>query len=240
MRQLRWQAGKVVGMLLCALLFSSCASHLRETTTGCYLRTSNTYAHPSYPHGKVLNVLLLPVDNPLGSEYVELHREALVQAAVRNWGKFNYFNVQFDPHFHERAGRIVDVNTGFVDRAKLGIIGQDYNVDAILQVSVGEFRPYPPLRMQAKAIMLDANTGERLWAFDHTFDTEDSDVMNLMRIWWNDRIAGGKDCNRFKGDCQRPSVLSAFVFYAMAQCYGDMRLDNVATMECLRRKESCR
>jgi hypothetical protein len=187
-----------------------------------------------YPHKRALNCLILPIANPLASRDVELHRQHLVDSALSNFGKFGYFNLQYDPAFFETSGPVIDLNTGFVDRAKLGALGVEYNADAVLQVAVTEFRPYPPMRMQVKAILVDTNTGERLWHFDHVFDTDDTDVVNLMRVWWNDRMAGGNPENRFDFDRLRPSVLASFVFYTMAQTYGDMRWDNVATIDNLR------
>lgn len=222
------------------LVLMGCSSyHERQIGSRPWMPTNNAYANPMYPHRKTMNVLVLPVANPLGSEDVESHRANLVESAIRNFGKFGYWNIQYDPAFFERSGEVIDLDTGFIDRAKMGAIGKEYNADAVLQISVGEFRPYPPMRMRAKAMLVDANTGERIWHFDHVFDTDDSDVVNLLRAWWNDRQAGGKPENRFEYDRLRPSVLANFVFYTMAQTYGDMRWDNAATIRALRSAECC-
>ncbi|MCB1135194.1 MAG: hypothetical protein KDK78_02895 [Chlamydiia bacterium] len=232
--------GRCVLVLLGLVSFCACSTfHRREITSGPWMQTRNTYAHPAYPHRQVLNVLVLPVQNPQGSEDVELHRERLLQTAMNSFGKFGYFNLQYDPVFFDTSGPLMDLDTGFIDRNKLGAVGTEYNADAVLQISVREFRPYPPMRMTVKAMLVDTNTGERIWHFDHVFDTDDNDVVNLMRIWWNDRMAGGKPENRFEFDRLRPSVLSSFVFYTMAQTYGDMRWDNVATIRALKEAEAC-
>jgi hypothetical protein len=216
-----------LGMTIFLLISVGCTRYAKEVPTGAPMRVDNVYANPYYDHSKLLNVLILPVDNFMERDELEFHRSQLTTAILRNWGKFNYFNVQFDPHYMETAGRIVDVDTGRLDRSKLGEVGRTYGAHAVLQISIDEFRPFPPMRMKVKAVLLDANTGERAWSFDHTFDSDDAEVVNALRYWWNTRMAGGDPRNRFEVSRVRPSVFANFVFYTMARSYGEKRVRNV-------------
>ena len=210
-------------LIMATVLLSSCHTYRREMATGPGLAINNTYTDPAYNHSQVTNVLLLPLENTYGAPEFELHRQKITTSLVRNFGKFGYFNLHFDPQYSLTAGHIVDVNSGLVDRIKLGEVGQMYNVQAVLQMTVDEFRPYPPLRMKVKALLIDANSGEKIWAFDHAFDTDDREAVNALRLWWNGRVAGGDVRNHFEASRVRPTVFTNFVFYTMARSYGFSR-----------------
>lgn len=222
---------KLLALFVGLLMVSGCRTYLKEVPTGEPMQVDNIYASPTYDHSKILNLLVLPINNPLEDQEVDLHRDSLRLSVLRNFSKFNYFNVQFDKRFHEMTDELIDLETGIYDRAKVGAIGQEYNAQALMQISIDEFRAYPPMRMKIKAMIVDSESGERVWAFDHVFDTDDANVMNAMRRWWNTRIAGGDVRNRFELSTVRPSIFTSFVFYSMAKSYGRARLDNVASIE---------
>ncbi len=191
----------------------------------------NVYADPSFDHSEIHNVLLLPITNFMEHDSIEFHRDQLTTSLIRNFGKFNYFNVFYDRHFSSTSGPVIDLDSSRIDRMKLGEVGLTYKADALLQVSIDEFHPYPPMRMKVKAALYDTNTGERFWAFDHVFDTDDAEVVNSMRLWWNSRIAGGDVRNRFEVGRVRPTVFSNFVFFTLATSYGDARLVNFEVVQ---------
>lgn len=224
--------------VLVLLAVASCARVHREIPTGTAMAVDNVYADPSFDHSSVQNVLLLPLDNFMEVDSVEFHRDHLTSSLIRNFGKFNYFNVFFDRHFESTSGRVIDLDTGRLDRMQLGEVGLTYNAQGLLQVSIDEFHPYPPMRMKVKASLYNADTGKRVWSFDHTFDADDAEVVNAMRLWWNSRIAGGDVRNRFEVGRIRPTVFSNFVFYTMARSYGDARIRNYEVVEEERARES--
>ena len=75
--------------------------------------------------------------------------------------------------------------------------------------------------------MIDAETGERIWSVDDVFDTEDANVVNAMRIWWNSRIAGGDSIEHFEASMVSPGFFMNFVLYELAKSYAETRIKNV-------------
>jgi TolB-like protein len=227
---------RLLSFLLLGLCLTGCHPVGREIPTGDAIAINNVFADPSFKHSEIQNVLLLPIDNFMELDTIEFHRNTLTTSVLRNFGKFNYFNVFYDRHFAATSGRIIDLDAARLDRTQLGEVGVTYGVQALLQLSIDEFQAYPPMRMKVKATLYNANTGERFWAFDHVFDTDDAEVVNSMRLWWNGRIAGGDIKNRFEVSRVRPTLFANYVFYTMAQSYGDARMTNLHVVEELREK----
>jgi hypothetical protein len=224
----------LLSLLLASLLLSGCHRVQREVPTGIPMAIDNVFAEPGYDHAKVRNVLLLPLDNFMEHDTVEFHRNELTNSLLRNFGKFNYFNIFYDRNFSSTSDRVIDLDTNRLDRMKLGEIGLTYQSQALLQVSIDELQVHPPMRMKVKATLYDTNSGKRIWAFDHVFDTDDAEVVNKMRLWWNGRIAGGDIKNRFEVARVRPSIFTNFVFYTMANSYGAARLSNYQVVQELK------
>lgn len=203
-----------------------------ECTTGCPMPVKNVYANPTYPHAEVLNCLLLPLDDPMHIADFSMYEDDMVLEVVRSFGKEQYFSLQYDPQFNESQYTIVDLETGMIDRVRLGAIGEKYNSEAVLKVSINDYRPFPPMRMKVKAALIDTRTGERIWAFDQVFDADDADVINAMKLWWNSNIAGGDTRrNRFDLATVRPSFFNKFVFHTMARSYVVARVANAHAAE---------
>lgn len=227
----QWLGRSILTGALSVLILGGCTRYDKEIATGPPPPLHNVYANPTYDHSRLANVLLLPIDNFMVNESVEFHRKELTQSILRNFGKFNYFNISYDRYYPEKAGRLLNLVTGEMDRIQLGEVGQTYRAQGVLQVMIDEFRAYPPMRLKVKAALIDTNTGERVWEFDHVFDADDSQVVNGMRIWWNTRVAGGDPRNRFEIGSLRPTVFANYVFYEMAQTYGKARVKNQKVVE---------
>jgi hypothetical protein len=191
----------------------------------------NVYANPGYDHAHILNVLVLPLDNPMCDEEIERNNDQFMQSILSSFGKYNFFNVHNDPHFKETAGEIINLNTGFIDRAKLGEIGRIYNADAVIQIAITDYQPFEPMRMKVKGALIDTNTGERVWHFDHTFDGDDQAMVNALRCWYNQNMAGGDKTTKFDVSKIRPSVFQSFIFTSMAEAYEYTRLRNTIAIE---------
>ena len=229
----------LAAIVLVGLGLSGCSGKSLEKPTGCPISVDNVYSNPGYRHSGLLNVLLLPLDNPMCIENFDMHHEEMVLAILRSFGKEHYFNLHHDPHFDETACNVIDMETGMYDRVKLGAIGEEYNSQAVLKVSVNDFRAYPPMRMKVKAVLIDTSTAERIWAFDHVFDADDANVINAMKLWWNSDIAGGDtNRNRFSLATVRPSFFSKFVFHSMARSYDVARVENVHRIRQLERQQA--
>ena len=218
-------------LLLLIVLFVGCHRYSKEIPTGAPMSFNNVYASPTYNHSKVMNLLILPINNVFQINELEAHRKEITLAVLRNFGKFHYFNLQYDRDFSKKSDAVVDLETGKVDRVKLGAIGGEYRADAVFQMSISETQVFPPMRMNVKAAIIDTQTAEIIWAFDHVYDTDDANIVNAMRVWWNSRIAGGSYKNRFDQATVRPSLFFNFVFYTMARTYSKARVENSVVVE---------
>ncbi len=230
-------------VVLTALIFSAiamvsgCNAYKKQIVTGKGVRVENVYANPYYDHSQVLNVLLLPVENTMNYRDVEEHRTLLTQSLLRNFSRFHYFHLQYDPDYPSTRKSIIDLNTGSIDRVKMGAIGKEYNADAFLKMNITEYRPFFPMLLKVKAVLVDANTGERIWSADQIFDVDEAEIYNSMRLWWNTRMAGGDASNRFNLNKLRPGFFANFVFYRIAESYGKAREENVAVIESYKKTE---
>jgi len=225
---------RFLAVLLVGLGLSGCFCQNYEVPSGYPLPVDNVYSNPQYQHSDILNVLLLPLDNPMDIEDFDLHHDEMVLAILRGFGKAHYFNLHYDPRYDETAGRVMDLETGMIDRVKLGAIGEEYNSQAVLKISVNDLRTFPPMRIKVKAALIDTETGERIWAFDHVFDADDANVINAMKLWWNSNIAGGDvKRNRFDLATLRPSFFMKFVFHSMVRSYVQERVENEKSIQRL-------
>lgn len=227
-------------LLLCLLylFLGGCQVYKKEVPTGSPMQIDNVYANPSYDHGFIKKVVLLPILNPNERKGVVQYREEITLSVMRNFGKFNYFNIQYDKNYEAvSAGEAVNVDTGAYHRLKLGELGREYHAQGILQVTVSEFKPFFPLVMKVKSTLVDANSGEIVWVFDHVFDASDAEVINGMRIWWNTRKAGGDPSMHFISAKNRPGAFIDYICYMMARSYGDMRVVNLKAIERQEKEE---
>ncbi len=236
MKMKRFFVQPILGLFLTAGL-SGCHPYKKEVPTGSPLVIDSVYSNPSYDHSALLNVYCLPVENRLQNPHVLRHQRQLVQALLRNFGKFHYFNLQFDPGYVADAERLVDLDSGRINRAGIGIIGQEFNAQAVLKVSISEYRPFFPMVLKMKAALIDTNSGETIWKFDEVFDADDTEVVNGMRYWWNTHMAGGDEVNRFSLSKLRPGFFMNYVFSSMAESYGRARNDNVRLIKREERNE---
>lgn len=214
-----------------SLAFEGCRTYKKQIPTGSALSVENVYANVSYDHSQVSNVFLLPIENPYGNKQVFLSQNDFVTTILRNFGKFHYFHVAYDKDFPQKSGDIIHLETGRIDRLKSGAIAKKYNSQALMKISISDYQPYFPMRMKVKALLVDALTGERIWAFNEVFDSDDANVVNGMRYWWNTHMAGGYEGNRFDLNKLRPSFFMNYVFYTMGDSYGQARVDNVAVIK---------
>lgn len=229
----------------CTLAFllavlSACHPFKKEIPTGSPFKLDNVYASPTYDHGKIVKALMLPIDNPRADDGVVRYEKEFISASLKNFGKFNYFFLQYDQDFSKiaQANDAIDVKTGKFHRMKLGEIAREYQAQALIKVSVSEFRPFFPMFIKVKASMIDVQTGEVVWVIDQVFDASDADIVNGMRMWWNSTKAGGNDSLRFNSALNRPSAFLDYVFYSLAKSYGDVRARNLEAIDSEQRNAS--
>ena len=209
---------------------TACNTYVKQVPTGTPLSLNNVYTNPSYNYDTLVNVLLLPINNPLSQEGVQDNSELIALAILRNFKQFHYFNIQFATEDKLRKQSVIDLQKSEINRTLMGELGQEYNAQAILQISVTDMEIYPPMRLALQAILVDASTGERIWQTSQVFDASNADVYNGMRYWWNTHVAGANPFNRFDFDRLRPNTFFDYVFYTIANSYGSSRVDNIKSI----------
>ncbi|MFT4552957.1 MAG: hypothetical protein ACI9S8_001589 [Chlamydiales bacterium] len=221
----------LIVLAITALLANSCRPYGKEVPTGTPFPANNVYSSVSYDHASLQNVFLLPFENPFNNRIVNDKKIELAQSLLRNFSKFHYFHIKYDNKYPENSEKVIDLSTGQNDRFKIGALAQEYNAQAVMKISIDEYQPYFPMRMRVKAIMVDGSSGERIWAFDETFDTDDANVVNGMRYWWNKKMAGGFNSNRFSLSRVRAEFFTNYIFDTMADSYGRARVRNVEMIQ---------
>lgn len=209
---------------------ASCRPYEKEVPTGSPLTPENVYSNVAYDHSQVVNVLMLPIENTYGNPSVSELYEELGSSLLLNFSKFHYFNLFKEKELTTRD-TIIDLGSSQVDRFKMGALAKANNAQAVLKVEISDFQPYYPMVMRVRGLLLDAFTGERIWEFSQVFDSDDAEVINAMRYWWNARMAGGDRSNRFDLSKLRPKFFMNYVFYTMADSYGSSRVANVQALK---------
>ena len=224
-------------MLSIIFLAGGCHPHKKQIPTGKAIEINNVFAHPSYHHDAITRVFLLPIENSFQSDNVELQRHNIAQSIMRNFAKFHYFSLSYDKTLSPETPSIVDLTKNNFDRVSIGALAKARNAQAIMAISVAEYRPFFPMLLHVKGSLIDAQTGQRIWEFAHVFDGNDSNIVNGMRIWWNSNMAGGSKSNRFDLNRLRPEFFMNYVFHTMAESYSSARIANVETIENIKAEQ---
>jgi len=211
-------------LIFCCISSTSCQFYSKEIPTGFPIKLENVYINTQYDHASIANVLILPVANPWLNKQVDRYKIDIAQSIARNFGKFQYFNTYYPTDIASSIKNVIDVDIGTFNRIQMGELGQQFHAQVVLQVSLSDFKTYPPMKSHVKALLIDVNTGEKIWSVDQVFDTSDAKIINGMRIWWNTYRAGGAPQERFDANLQSPRFFIDFVFHSIAQSYGDARI----------------
>lgn len=205
---------------------SSCNPYKKQIPTGFPIEIKNVYTNPQYDHSRITSVLALPIDNPSEQATTKFAALELQKTILRNFGKFNYFNIHTPNKVYDQIKSPINLDSGTIDRLRIGALGDEYYVQGILHVSISDYRPYSPMHMHVKAILVDSSSGEKVWSIDQVFDMKDANVVNGFRCWWNSERSGGLPNSRFSMDLQNPNVFTEFVFHSIAKSYGLHRVKN--------------
>lgn len=221
-----------LGLFALLLFLTTCQVYKKQVPTGSAFRASNVYSNLDYRHENLSNVYLLEIENKSKDPLVEGQRQNFENAILRSFAKFHYFNLQHDPFFENSS--LIDIDSGRVDNFKVGLLGEEKGAQAVLKVSLSQYRSYFPMRLHVKAVLVDCDTGQRIWAIDEVFDCDEARVVNGMRYWWNTHVAGGFSDNRFSLSSLRPEFFLNYVFYTVADSYAKVR---IAAVKSVRREK---
>jgi hypothetical protein len=122
------------------------------------------------PVSQIRRVAVLPVayETPLEASLGEL--DAAVTMELAKTSMFELVPVSrqaLDIRFGRRQFSSVEVLPGEL----LTTLRADYGVDGILFTDLTHYRPYQPISIGVRSKLVDAQTGQVRWAFDHLFDS---------------------------------------------------------------------
>jgi len=131
----------------------------------------------------IRRVAILPIacDLPLESSLGEL------DAALREeLGKTSLFELvpvsreTLATEFGRRQVSSVEVVPGdFLTKLRFA-----YGVDGVLFTDLTHYRPYRPIAIGLRSKLVDANTGQVRWAFEHLFDAGNAITANAAEHWY--------------------------------------------------------
>jgi hypothetical protein len=128
--------------------------------------------HGNVPGPSIImrRVAVLPIscDTPIEASLGEL--DSAVTAELAKTSLFELVPITreaLDSRFGRRQFSSVEVLPGDV----LTKLRADYGVDGVLFTDLTHYRPYLPISIGMRSKLIDVQTGEVRWAFDHLFDT---------------------------------------------------------------------
>ncbi|MBN1916615.1 MAG: hypothetical protein JW889_01795 [Verrucomicrobia bacterium] len=117
---------------------------------------------------------------------------------------------------------------GSFDAVKVRLLGETLNVDAVVVGEITEYRPYRPLAIGLRIVMVDTRSGRVVWTVDEMFDTDELAVANLARAYYYDIV--DPEASEYKAD--RP--LRSMATFTRCVCYHFIRtLDRPLTAEAV-------
>mgnify|MGYP002633390587 CR=1 FL=1 len=173
--------------IICLLFaFSGCTSprlerEVKDRPIGRAFVPGNVYTVGDMPID-IKKVLYLPLTHRAGVELGDGVSDALI-TALRRSGRFEL--VVLD---HEALARMLPNATGFsvgstVPSSLLQAAGEEYGVDAIMQVEVTQYRPYKPISLGFRGRLFTAEEAKVLWSIDEVFDAGQESVAIGARLY---------------------------------------------------------
>jgi hypothetical protein len=227
-----------LGLATALALLPSCRPYTKEVPSGRPLQLQQVYANPSYDYTKLARVALLPLENPRSERSIFIHQNQLELKLLSNFSKRGDIDLYpVDPEKVSEA-QVISLEANRIDRFLTGNIGNEFNAQGILYVSCVHFHPYPPMQMHLKALMVDTQTGERIWSVDQVFDQNDANVINGMRHWWNGQRAGGLSVERFEVSSISTNSFADYCFFCLANSFTNERIKNRLEITKLAQRDS--
>jgi hypothetical protein len=139
----------------------------------------------------------------------------LADAFVLELRKARAFDVTAYP-YDEPLAHLASTRGSF-DAVETRMLGETLNVDAILIGEIVEYRPYRPLAIGLRILMIDTRSGRVVWTVDETLDTDELAVANLARAYYYDVI----DPRASEYRVER--VLRSMALFSRCVCYHFIR-----------------
>jgi TolB-like protein len=148
----------------------------------------------------------------------------LTEAFVSELRKVRQFDVTVCPAGAPLAQ--LTASRGSFDAVQARLLGETFNVEAVIIGEIDEYRPYRPLAIGLRVVMIDTRSGRIVWTVDETLDTDELAVANLARAYYYEVI--DPEASEYKAD----RVLRSMATFARCVCYHFIRtLDRPLTAE---------
>lgn len=155
-------------LAVAAIFLASCAQRPKQVYVPAP-PVPSFHAHIAGPANPIRRVAVLPIacDTTLEASLGEL--DAAVTQELAKTSMFELVPVSrdaLDTRFGRRQFSSVEVLPGEL----LTTLRADYGVDGVLFTDLTHFRPYQPISIGVRSKLVDAQSGQVRWAFDHLFD----------------------------------------------------------------------
>jgi len=129
--------------------------------------------HDRTPGQPMRRVALLPIacETPLEASLGEL--DGAVRQELAKTAMFELVPVTRD-ELYARFGRRQFSSVEVLPAELLTRLRTDYGVDGVLFTDLTHYQPYQPISIGMRSKLIDADTGQVRWAFDHLFDAGNS------------------------------------------------------------------
>ena len=128
-------------------------------------------------------VLIIPFTSKNGPE---IEGEMVTQTFTVELGKIDLFriiNPTTVPGELAEAGTVF-WDTGSIDLDLLLAAQKKYGVDAFIFGDVTHYKPYVPLVLGVRLMMVSGISGEVVWSVDGVFDSDQKDVVNFAKGYY--------------------------------------------------------
>jgi TolB-like protein len=177
-------------------------------------RTGHYYINPRANFATVGRVVLLELDNLSSRQELS---GIVTQTLADGVNKRHVFSVQTamrsDPIW--QTLRLDNIKAqAFED---LAAVRQTLGIDGIMFGTIQRYQPFPHLQMSINLKLIDARSGQLLWAFEDVWDSSDKVVENRMRTFFDQQMRSGYEPMDWQIMLASPRAFERFVVYEIAQ-----------------------
>jgi hypothetical protein len=211
-----WRSLVVFGLLL---MISGCRTHREQPVLGPFHEIGNYYAVTHPLPIDIRRVAMIPMTSAEHNLASREGRAALQPVLFGEFAKSRLFEtVLVNPHqMEEWTGRKAWSPEEKLPADFLVRIREETACDAILFSQLSYYRPYPPLAVGWRLLMIRAHDGLVLWAFDEVFDGGEPPVINSARRYAIENGRTSPQLAKHPGLLNSPRDFAQFAAYAAVQ-----------------------
>ncbi len=182
---------KIIILALMIPFLSGCIV-AREVMKGYYQVTdeafvpTNYFVHPEIDRFKIRRVLVAPFKNETQYSKVDQTIEPIFNT---EFARIKMFEIL--PSLGGMRTELKDMNLrekGTFYKLRLYDVGERYNVDAVIFITITDYFPYEPCRIGISAQMIHTYSGVVVWALSETYDSNLRDVESLAKQYYFEKL----------------------------------------------------